>query len=84
MKYSFEDAARLAFISIAGFFRSPVIEIRVTDSNVVADYKARINRSALAYDELKQKYDNVSAAYARECQINLKLQDDLRLLKKGK
>lgn len=84
MKYDVEDAARLAFISIAGFFRSPVIEIRLTDSNIVSDYKARINRSALAYDELKQKYDNISAAYARECQINLKLQDDLRSLKKGK
>lgn len=71
-------------MALIGFFCEPHFELRLLDHNDVENYKARLVRAGASYDALKQKYDNLQASYARECSINLHLQDEIRLLKKGK
>lgn len=81
MKYSVDDAVKTAFLAVAGFFRAPVLELRVTDSNVVQIYKDRISNLSSDYDKLKDQYEALGRKYANECQINIRLNDELKELR---
>lgn len=69
---------RALVLSLAAFFQRPIIEIRVSDSNAVQDYKDRISRISGDYEALKSKYESLGRDYAQECQINIRLQDELK------
>lgn len=84
MKLDLESSVKAAIIAATGFFRAPVLEVRITDSNVVQDYKARISSLNSDLEKLKERYNVLGRAYANECQVNIRLTDELKQLRKEK
>lgn len=56
---------------LAEFFANPVIEIRVTESDRVAELEKQV-------EQLRSAYKTIEFRYSAECEDNLRMRDIIR------
>lgn len=68
--------------SVSSFLEHPYVEVRLSDSKIISELRNKYDDSVKAYQDLRSKYDRLTSEYARECQINIILQDKIKEFEK--